>query len=975
VTQPDAEVPGRAASRQVVHAAGGFAYGVVGADLNVFQDRGPVYLLIEHDARPEPDATWLLAQPSRMLNARFQIVGFTGRSRERAQLTAWRDPPGPRLAAIWLHAPGGQGKTRLAAEFAKQSAATGWKVVTVAHGQSEIMPPPGSVDMRLGDSIGLLLVLDYADRWPLSHLTWLFSNALLHHAVPTRLLLLARSVQPWPAVRSALDDLQIDTSDLLLPPVDDGPGLSEREMMFTAARDCFAARYNFSDPNVVEPPGSLQHPDFGLTLALHMAALVAVDADARGVSAPNEMTDLSAYLLDRERKQWTFLYERGKEEHLDYQTPPRAMAQVVFAAALTGATTHSRGAMILRSLDMGHTDGLLADHALCYPPSDATTVLEPLYPDRLAEDFLALTLPGHTSTAYTAAPWAGPAVEALITRGHDGSAPAHLARTVTFLAAAAGPGRWPHVAVHLAGILRADPELAVAAGSAALTALADIPNIDPTVLDAIEPYLPPERHVDLDIGVAAFTKRLTEYRLTTATDPAVVSELHATLSRRLNSAGMYRQALTPAKDALKLRRQLAEVNPAGHLSDLASSLLNLGVALTGLGQDREALAADEEAVAAYRRLMLEDPAASESDLADALYDLAVDLTGLGQYRDALAADEEAVAIRRRLVQTDPAAHEPDLANALSYLAEIQSRLGRDEEALGAAQEAIGLDRRLAQANPAFWGPGLARALAELAGIQSKLGRDQDALTSIHESVTIYQQLVRVEPAGREAGLAWARRRHGIVLSELQRYEEALAADEEAVAIRRRLAQIDPAGQETSLARALYDLAVDLTALGRHEEALAADEEVVAIRRRLARADPPTYEPGLAEALYDLGIDLTELQRHEGALAADEEAVAIRRRLAQADPPTYEPGLAEALYALAVDQRKLGCHEGALATDEEAVAIRRRLAQADPPTHEPDLAQSLQNLAVDQRKLGCHEEALAADEEAAAIRRRFVQTEL
>jgi Tetratricopeptide repeat len=937
VTQPDAEVPGRAASRQVVHAAGGFAYGVVGADLNVFQDRGPVYLLIEHDASPEPDATWLLAQPSRMLNARFQIVGFTGRSRERAQLTAWRDPPGPRLAAIWLHAPGGQGKTRLAAEFAKQSAAAGWKVVTVAHGQSEIMPPPGSVDMRLGDSIGLLLVLDYADRWPLSHLTWLFSNALLHHAVPTRLLLLARSVQPWPAVRSALDDLQIDTSDLLLLPVDDSPGLSEREMMFTTARDCFAARYNFSDPNVIEPPGSLQHPDFGLTLALHMAALVAVDAHARGVNAPNEIADMSAYLLDRERKQWTFLYERGKEERLDYQTPPRTMAQIVFAAALTGATTHSRGAMVLRSLDMGHIDGLLVDHALCYPSSDATTVLEPLYPDRLAEDFLALTLPGHTSTAYTAAPWAGPAIETLITRGHDGSAPAHLARTVTFLAAAAGPGRWPHVAVHLAGILLTDPELAVVAGGAALTALADIPNIDPTVLDAIEPYLPPERHVDLDVGIAAFTKRLTEHRLTTTTDPAVVSELHATLSRRLNSAGMYRQALTPAEDALKLRRQLAQVNPAGHLSDLAKSLLNLGMVLTGLGQDREALAADAEAVAVYRRLMLEDPAAYESDLADALYDLAVDLTQLGQYREALAANEEAVAIRRRLIQTDPAAHEPDLANALSYLAEIQSRLKRDEEAFGAAQEAIGLHRRLAranpafwepglarglsylaeiqsrlkrdeeafgaaqeaigllrrlaQANPAFWQPGLARALTELAGIQSRLGRDQDALTSIHESVTIYRQLVRVEPAGREAGLAWARRRHGIVLSELQRHKEALAADEEAVAIRRRLAQTDPAGQEASLAAALYDLAFDLTELGRHEGALAADEEVVAIRRRLAQADPVTHEPGLAEALYDLAVDQRKLGRHEEALAADEEAVAIRRRLAQADPPTHEPGLA------------------------------------------------------------------------------------
>lgn len=208
VTQPGARAPAREVSRQEVLAAGGFAYGVIGADLNVFQDRGPVYLLIEHGAPPEPDAAWLLAQPSRMLSAHFQIVDFTGRSEERARLAAWRDRPGPRLAAIWLHAAGGQGKTRLAAEFATQSEAAGWKVVTVVHGQSTIVPPPGSADMRLaGGSAGLLLVLDYADRWPLSHLTWLFSNALLHHPVPTRLLLLARSAQPWPATRSALEDI------------------------------------------------------------------------------------------------------------------------------------------------------------------------------------------------------------------------------------------------------------------------------------------------------------------------------------------------------------------------------------------------------------------------------------------------------------------------------------------------------------------------------------------------------------------------------------------------------------------------------------------------------------------------------------------------------------------------------------------------------------------------------------------------
>ncbi|MFG2120178.1 hypothetical protein [Streptomyces sp. NPDC048710] len=101
---------------QVVRVEGGFGYGVIGADLHVFPDRGPVYLLCEHSPAGAPgdqDTAWLTAQPSRLLNARFQAVDSTGRDRERAELAAWRDGDGdgPRAAARRLHGPGGQGGT------------------------------------------------------------------------------------------------------------------------------------------------------------------------------------------------------------------------------------------------------------------------------------------------------------------------------------------------------------------------------------------------------------------------------------------------------------------------------------------------------------------------------------------------------------------------------------------------------------------------------------------------------------------------------------------------------------------------------------------------------------------------------------------------------------------------------------------------------------------------------------------------
>ncbi|HEY0696280.1 MAG TPA: hypothetical protein VGD43_00540, partial [Micromonospora sp.] len=118
--------PGLGVSQNVT-AVAGFAYGVIGADLHVFGDGTPLYLLEEHRPRPVVDRAWLRELPSRLLDARTGVVAFTGRDRERADLYAWRESQ-PRLAVRWLHAPGGQGKTRLADEIATSASADGWKV-------------------------------------------------------------------------------------------------------------------------------------------------------------------------------------------------------------------------------------------------------------------------------------------------------------------------------------------------------------------------------------------------------------------------------------------------------------------------------------------------------------------------------------------------------------------------------------------------------------------------------------------------------------------------------------------------------------------------------------------------------------------------------------------------------------------------------------------------------------------------------
>ena len=213
--------------------------------------------------------------------------------------------------------------------------------------------------------------------------------------------------------------------------------------------------------------------------------------------------------------------------------------------------------------------------------------------------------------SYTPEGWTADALSRMLAAA-DGqgteAAPQHIRNAVTVLIEAAR--RWPHLAAgHLYPLLRARPELAIATGGAALTVLAAFNDIDMTVLEAIEPLLPDGRHVDLDIGAAAITHRLTERRLTDTSDPARRAALHATLGWRLGNAGLHQQALAPTEEATGIYRGLVEVNPAAYLPDLALSLNNLGIWLSELGRREEALAPAEEATGIYRGLVEVNPAA------------------------------------------------------------------------------------------------------------------------------------------------------------------------------------------------------------------------------------------------------------------------------------------------------------------------------------------------------------------------------
>lgn len=902
------------------------------------------------DHQPRPDLP-----PSHLLAAQRGVVEFTGRDAELTELRRWRDGQGER-AVLLIHGPGGQGKTRLATQFAEESAQSGWSVRVASHVGDGHLPDRGREEF----GARVLVVVDYAERWPVDDLLVLVARL---SAMPVRLLLVARSSDWWAAVRHGFADCGFAAGQLRLGPL--ASDASDRERLFDLARDRFAEVLGVPDAHLGPRPAGLAGDSFALVLSVHLAALVAVDAHRRGVRAPEEPSELSAYLLDRERAYWERLHRGGR-----VATRPATTARAVFTAILTRALPYREAAAVLGELGVSSplepVDRVLEDHARCYPATDPGTVLEPLYPDRLAEDFLALMVPGHDVAGQEPDAWAAAVPGLLVTKGPPIPA-AVLRSTMTTLLEAAP--RWPHLVEHqVAPLLRAHPQVALAGGGV-LSALAQLDGLDPAVLDAVEAVLPAERHIDLDTGIADLTSRLTRHRLADGVGPAAYAALLVAQGNRSGYAGRHAEALAAVDEGLRVRRLLDEVVPGVLDPYLASALHSRAVWLVELGRWNEALASTDEAIDILRRTSDDRGAVHPGlpNLVAVLDHRATCLSLLGRDEEALATSEEVM----RLVRDMRPVEEHVVAAHLHNLAVQLGELGRHEEAAVAGEEVVRVRRALVATRPEVYRADLALSLNNLAGNLSRLNRHDQAHAAAFEAVASYRDLVDINPASFRPQLVRALHTLGSVLAGAQRYTEALAADLEAVVLRRRLVEDDAVAHEPGLAKSLDNLTADLLDLGRPAEAVLVAQEAVGVQRRLVDRIPDTHHRGLADALYRLSNALAQAERYADALDPAREAVEVYRVLADRDPGNFQANLASAHNALANRLSKLNLWSASVGESQAAV----RLLKACPvvSTDERDqLAATLGNLAVTLLNLERVAEAVSVAEEAVRITRDLTE---
>ncbi|MEU9478295.1 tetratricopeptide repeat protein [Streptomyces sp. NPDC048191] len=1009
---------------QEIRVESGYAYGTIGADIHVFGDGTPVYRLFEHQPVTTVDTEWLRAQPSRMLDSRAAVVDFTGRDEELRALTAWRDT-GPRLAVRWLHGEGGQGKTRLALQLASDAGARGWKVVDAVHGTDTHPPADLEQDLRPDGHAGVLVLVDYADRWPVSHLSWLFHNQLLRKDVPARVLLLARSVDQWPAVRGRLNRLRTnaDSSDQYLAPVPEAG--EQREHLFRVARDSFARHYpQITGPKRISPPDALNDAEFGLTLAVLTAALVAVDAAAHGRRAPAGMTGLTAYLLDREYENWEQLYETSGAGS-GYRTPPAVMARMVFLAGLIGLSHRSHVERLLSVVsDEIPPEVLLADHSVCYPATELFRegVLQPLLPDRLAEDFLAFTLPGSPVTAYPTDRWAAAVCTTFLQPLPD-ALPRHwIMRAVTFLAAAAA--RWPHVGTgYLYPMLAAHPEVATHAGSTALLQLASVEDVDLDMLtavdDTIEDLSGELARLDLATGAVATCDRVTPRRLEATSAPDERMRLLNRLGLRMLHAGRPFDAVKPLGDAVDLGRQsMAEADPSV-LPLQVKALIRLSRALTDTGGLLVmAFALCVEASQVARALVDDGSDRQLLLLAECLSTASDNAHALGRGETALEFIDEAVSIYEYLRETSHDSVLPQLASALSAQGRRLRALGRIQESARPTFDAAEIRNKLTDADfPTHFADNL-RSVIEVGICTGEMGLTDRALGFFEMATDHLRRLIAVHPAllpDLADGLEWTGRQ----LAEAGRTDEALAVTEEAVAIRRKEWDADSANAK-ALANSLHLLALRLDACGRTDEAADAAGRAFQLRwalansspevdvfgaialdlglrgrllRRLGRLDEaesdlknaresmrhltaqhmtPRLPERLAGVLDELAGVLHELGRAHEARDVAAEAATMRRRT----PPAPSPRRRRVYSRARAFQRPDEAGTEELATRltlEAAVLVHRPLAEKEPERYLPPLAVALHNLGRHQlRDGGRPDDAVASLQESCAVFRELAR---
>ena len=316
----------------------------------------------------------------------------------------------------------------------------------------------------------------------------------------------------------------------------------------------------------------------------------------------------------------------------------------------------------------------------------------------------------------------------------------------------------------------------------------------------------------------------------------------AVFSQDLNR---YEKALPLYLHCLELTRR------SGHNAHAAATLNNLGLLHSHQNRTEEARKAHEEALKIRRELALVNPETHLPEMANTLNNLGLLHSNQNRLAQARNVFEEALQIRRQLARNSPETYLPEVAMTLNKLGALHSAENRMEEARNAYEEALKSYRELAQNNPGAYLPHVAGTLNNLGLLHSHQNRMEEARKSFEVALKIRLQLALNNPNAYLPEVAVILNNLGILHGHQNRMAEARMAFEEALKSYRQLAQNNPERHLPDIAAALNNLGSLHRSQNRRDEARKACEEALKSYRELAQNKPETYLPYVAATLNNL----------------------------------------------------------------------------------------------------------------------------
>ena len=181
----------------------------------------------------------------------------------------------------------------------------------------------------------------------------------------------------------------------------------------------------------------------------------------------------------------------------------------------------------------------------------------------------------------------------------------------------------------------------------------------------------------------------------------------------------------------------------------------------------------KDALDIRKRLAEANPQAYEPGLTDSYNNLALLYMDTQRYAESEKMHKAALEIRKRLADPNPQVYEPYLAGSYSSLADLYSITQRFTESDKMYKSMLDIRKRLADANPQVYEPGLAASYNNLANLYRDTQRFAESEQMYKAATAIYERLYEGAPQQYQSRLAEGYYWYGMSMVNNNKHHDAI----------------------------------------------------------------------------------------------------------------------------------------------------------------------------------------------------------